>query len=302
MAAQTQHSGIVVPMITPFTLQGELDESAVRRVIEFLIEGGVDGIFLLGTTGEAASMPLAMRRQLVQTAVTHVNCRVRVYAGIGDNCVAHSIATANESLRLGVDAVVAHPASYYSLSPEELFDYYTLLAREIQGDLLIYNMPTTTHMSIPVDIVVRLSGHPRIVGMKDSENNLDRLMDVVRRLKGRSDFSLLTGASVLSTKALLQGMVGAVPSSANLVPRYWRDLYRSVVSRDEERAEQIQSQANQAATIFQRGRSLGQSLAALKAAMSVKGLCEPSVLPPLRSLSSQQIDEIREQMSILGLR
>ncbi len=301
MAAQTQHSGIVVPMITPFTHQGELDESSVCRVIDFLIGGGVHGIFVGGTTGEAASMSPSMRHRLVRLAVSHIDHRVRVYSGIGDNCVAQSIAAARESFRLGVDAVVAHPPSYYALSPEELFDYYSILGREIQGDMLIYNIPMTTHISIPVDIVERLSDHPRIVGMKDSENNIERLTEVTRRLKGRDNFALLMGASVLSAKAFMLGMVGAVPGSANLIPDCWRDLYHSALNRDGSRAEQIQSQANQAAVLFQQGRTLGQSLAAIKAAMHVKGLCEPAVLPPLRTLTGQQIEKIRQEMGLLGL-
>jgi dihydrodipicolinate synthase/N-acetylneuraminate lyase len=288
-------------MITPFTQRGELDMEAVRRVIDFLIEGGVDGIFVGGTTGEASSMPLAMRHELANITSSHVNHRVRVYAGTGDNCVTESVEAANEYFRLGIDAVVTRPASYYSLSPEELFDYYTLLARDIRGDQLIYNIPVTTHMSIPVDVIVRLSDHPRIVGMKDSENNVDRLKEVVRRLKGRSDFCLLMGASVLSAKALMLGMVGAVPSSANLLPHRWRDLFLSATNHDSERAERLQSEANRVASLLQNGRSLGQSLAAIKAAMSVKGLCEPTVLPPLRTLNRPQIEELRQQMGLLGL-
>jgi len=288
-------------MITPFTPEGELDELSTCTVIDFLVDGGVDGIFVGGTTGEAASMSQSMRHQFARRALSHIDHRVRSYVGIGDNCVAQSISAANESFRLGVDAVVAHPPSYYPLTPEELFDYFSLLVREIHGDLLIYNIPITTHLSIPVDIVERLSRNPRIVGMKDSENDIQRAIEVIKRLNGRSDFSLLMGASMLSARALMLGMVGVVPGSANLIPHCWRDLYDSASSGDGNRAEQLQSQANQVATVLQQGRTLGHSLAGVKAAMSAKGLCQATVLPPLRTLTQEQIEEVSQQMRLLQL-
>lgn len=294
------YTGIVVPMVTPFTVQGGLDEAAVRRMVDFLIEGGMDGIFVLGTTGEAASMPLAMRQQLVRTTVQVVQKRVRVYAGIGDNCPTHSVESAHAFFKAGVDAVVAHPASYYVLDPEEIFGYYTALAERIPGPILIYNIPATTHISIPIEVIVKLSHHPRIVGLKDSENHVGRMQEVAERLKGRDDFSLLMGSSVLSSRALFLGMDGAVPSSGNLVPKLWRDLFSAAQRGDWARAEELQLEADAIGEILQPGRTLGQSLAALKAALSTRGLCERSVMPPLRTLPKEEVARIQVQLAALG--
>ena len=294
-----RHEGIVVPMVTPFTREGDLDEAAVGRLVDHMIAGGVTGIFVLGTTGEAASMPLKMRSRLVRTIVERVNGGASVYVGIGDNCVSDSVEMAQAGLKLGVDAVVAHLPAYYFLNPKEMFDYYALLSERIDGPLVLYNMPATTRMSIPVEIVATLSRLSRIVALKDSENDVARLEQIVHQLGKRDDFSLLVGASGLSARGLRMGMDGVVPSTANLFPRLWSDLYQAAKRDDFVTVDQIQSQLNRVARVLQQERTLGQAVAALKTAMSIRGLCEPSVLPPLNPLTAEQTRKIRDELDLL---
>lgn len=289
------YHGVVVPMVTPVTPQGDLDEPAVRRVIDHLIEGEVSGIFVLGTTGEAASVPRTMRSRLVAITVEHVGDRAMTYTGISDNCLAHSVHAAEEYFRLGVDAVVAHLPSYYALSPEEQSDYYTALVERIPGPLMFYNMPKTTYMSIPIEVVEKLSRHPKVIGLKDSENNVARLEAVMRTLGGRSDFAIFVGVSALSARALSLGADGMVPSPAHLVPDLCQRLYESGSQGDVTSAEEYQRQVDQVADIYVRNRTLGQSLAALKAAMGALGLCGSDVLPPLRPLDAAQQEAIRHK-------
>jgi 4-hydroxy-tetrahydrodipicolinate synthase len=289
------YHGVVVPMVTPVTSQGELDEPAVRRVVDHLVEGGVNGVFVLGTTGEAASVPRKMRSRLVAVTVEHAGGRAVTYAGIGDTCLAHSAEAAEEYLRLGIDAVVAHLPSCYTLSPEEQRDYYAALVERIPGPLMLYNIPSTTHMSIPIEIVEELSDHPRIIGLKDSENDVDRLRAVVKKLGGRSDFAILVGVTILSTKALSLGADGMVPSVGNLVPELCQSLYEHGVQGDVARAEEYQRQLDEVTGIYRGQRTLTQSLGALKAAMGVLSLCGPDILPPLRSLDVAQREAVRRE-------
>ena len=147
----SSHHGVIVPMVTPVTPDGSLDEPAVRRIVDHLVAGGVHGIFVLGTTGENTSVPLAMRERLVAATVEHVAGRVRTYAGISSNCLADSVAAARAYVPLGVDAVVAHLPMYYALNAEEQFTYFNALAERIDLPLVLYDIPVTTHMAIPVD-------------------------------------------------------------------------------------------------------------------------------------------------------
>lgn len=295
LSVTKQHHGVVVPMVTPATPQGDLDEPAVRRVIDYLIEGGVSGIFVLGTTGEAASVPRTMRSRLVAITVEHVGDRAMTYAGIGDNSLADSVQAAEECFRLGIDAVVAHLPCYYALSPEEQSGYYTALVERIPGPLMLYNIPSTTRMSIPVEVAEKLSHHPRIIGLKDSEDDVARLQAAIETLGGRSDFAVFVGVSALSARALSLGADGMVPSPAHLVPDLCQRLYENGVQGDVAKAEEYQRQVNQVADIYVQNRTLGQSLAALKAAMGALGLCGPDVLPPLRPLDTAQQEAVRRE-------
>jgi 2-dehydro-3-deoxy-D-pentonate aldolase len=299
MKSSPKLRGTIVPMITPLNPDGALDEPAFERLVARQAEQG-HGLFVLGTTGEAASVPAAIRRRLVEIAVAGAARQVPVFAGIGDNCVADSIAAAASYLQLGIDAVVAHLPSYYLLDPAEMTAYFELLAKNIHGPLVLYNIPQATHMSVPVDVVERLTALPTIVGFKDSENAPGRLEEVVDRLGGRQRFSIFMGSAALSVKALRRGYDGLVPGSGNLAPELWRQLQAEASGRNWEAAEALQRRVDAVARVFQRNRTLGQSLAALKAAMESLGLCGPTVLPPLRTLDAGERAAIHSEMAALA--
>jgi 4-hydroxy-tetrahydrodipicolinate synthase len=295
------HHGIIVPMISPVTAEGELDEKGVRQVVEHLIDGGVDGFMVLGTNGEGPSFSLSRRQRMVEVAVEQAEGRVRVYAGIGGTCVSESIDFARDSLERGVDAVVAHLPPYFPLTPKEMVACYRRLAEQIDGPLFVYNMPPTTHMSIPIEALEELSEDPRILGVKDSENDLVRLKRVVDTFRGRSDFAVFVGPAVHGAEILAYGADGVVPSSGNLAPRLWQRLYAAARGGEEQEARQTQEQLNRVAAAYQRGPTLGQGIAALKAGMAARGLCGPAVLPPLRTLGDEGQRALRGELAGLGV-
>ena len=286
-------------MITPVTDEGELDEPAARRVIDHMIAGGVDGIFVLGTTGESMSTPYALRNRLVSVLVEHTAGRVQTYAGISSNILSNSIEAADLYVSLGVDALVAHPPFYYPLTPNELLDYYTALADHMHGPLLLYNMPATTGISIPLDVIERLSDHPSIRGLKDSERDLERQKTAAEYAVGLDDFVFFTGVTAYAAQALKWGAAGDVPSSGNLVPELCSAIYSSACAGDWEAVEEAQDKADAVGVAYQKGRTLGQSLAALKYAMHRRDLCEPAMLPPLQELSAAEREQV--DMALDGL-
>ena len=291
--------GVIVPMVTPFTLEGKIDSEGVHRIIDHLIEGGVDGIFVLGTTGEAASISITEKKKLVEVAADYTKYRVPVYAGISSSCLDESIAMARSCMDLGADVLVAHAPYYYSLNDDEIFKYFMELADGVTGPLMLYNIPMTTGLSLSIDIAEKLSRHERIVGLKDSESTPGRLEAAIERFSGRSDFAYVVGCAVLSAKAVGLGAAGIVPSSANLRPQLYKALFENARNGNVSEAEKLQEQTNQISALYQKNRSLGQSLAALKAAMHLLGLCEPTVLAPLRTLQKGDMAEIRQQMETI---
>jgi Dihydrodipicolinate synthase/N-acetylneuraminate lyase len=300
MVKSSKHRGVIVPMATPFTATGELDEPAAERLVVHLASQEM-GVFVLGTTGECASIPPAARTRLVEIAVKTAAGRVPVYAGIGDNCLNESIDNGRAWLKLGVNAVVAHLPSYYLLSASEMQACFTLMAEKIAGPFVLYNIPQTTRMSLPLDVVQPLADIPNIIGFKDSENAPGRLERTAELFAGRPDFAIFMGASVLSAKALRHGFDGLVPSSGNIAPALWRDLYRAALDNRWEQAEELQRRLDAVAAVFQRDRSLGQSLAALKVCLETLGLCGPAVLPPLIPLDPSAREAVQRELNSLDL-
>jgi len=293
------HRGVVVPLVTPVTPGGELDEPAATRLVDHLARHGC-GMLVLGTTGEVASLPAALRRRYVEIAVHAAAGRTPVFACIAHNCVADSIAAGRDYRALGADAVVGMLPNYFKLEPAGMQAYFEQLAEGVRGPLLVYNIPQTTGMSIPVDIIEALSHRANIAGLKDSENTPDRLERVASRLGGRTDFALYMGVAANSVAALRRGFAGLVPSSGNLYPERWRELYDAALGGDWPRAESLQRQLDAIGAVFQRNRTLGPSLAALKAGLGSRQLCGPAMVPPLQALDAAEQAAIQAELLRLG--
>jgi 2-dehydro-3-deoxy-D-pentonate aldolase len=295
-----KYHGAVVPLVTPFTAQGALDVAALDRLLDSQIVGDVAGIFVLGTTGEGAHVPRALRRQLVEQTVRRVNQRTKVFVGLGDVRNA-DVSEANEFIRAGADAVVAHPPIAEKLPPEQLLGWYQTLLGKLEGPLLLYNMPSTTGVSIPLDAVEKLLGHPKLAGLKDSENNPKRLEETMQRFGGKKDFAVFVGVGALMEMGLKLGADGIVPSVGNLIPDVCQQLCIAAQKAEWGVAESLSARMSAVAAVYQKGRTLNESLAALKAAVSCRGLCAPDVLPPLKSLPPAEVEKIRSEMTQLHL-
>jgi dihydrodipicolinate synthase/N-acetylneuraminate lyase len=277
-----KYRGVVVPMVSPFTASGTIDEPAVGRIVEHLVGGKVAGIFPLGTTGEAASIHPDDRRKLVEATVRHVNRRAMVYAGISSNCFRESVDAANTYKQLGVDAVVAHMPSYYPLGDRDVETYFQRLADSVPLPLVLYNIPATTHHSIALGVIERLREHPNVVALKDSANDAQRLTDLFKLTGGRDGFPVLLGNSSQFTHGLRLGGVGLVPSGGHLVPELYHAMFTAAMEQQWEQVEQFQKQTDAACAAYLKGRSLGEALAMLKVLMEQRGLCGRTMLPPLR--------------------
>jgi len=298
MKQNPKFCGVVVPMVTPVTADGKLDEPALDRLMDSLLAGGVDGIFVMGTTGEGTTIPRDCRLGLVKHAVARLSGRTKIFAGVSG---AHpeEVMAGNDYFRAGVDAVVSRPPA--GISPDEMLPWYRTLLDGLEGPLLLYNMPMTTKVSIPLDLVGKLMGHARFAGIKDSENNEGRLEELLQRFGGRKDFSIFVGVGALMEKGLRLGADGIVPSVGNLIPRVCRELCAAAQNGNWAEAANVYSRMNAVAALYQKGRTLNESLSVLKGALHVRGLCAAHVLPPLKPLSEAQLEKLRNEMERLHL-
>jgi dihydrodipicolinate synthase/N-acetylneuraminate lyase len=295
-----KYHGAVIPMITPFTTTGDLDEAALDRVVDAMLAGGVEGIFVLGTTGEGAYVPPAFRRRLVERTAARVKKRALVFAGLGDLQPAE-FAGVNEFFHAGADAIVVHPPIAEKVAPEKLQSWYQTLLDQSEGPLVIYNIPSTTGVSIPLDAIEKLLGHPRLAGVKDSENNPQRHEELLRRFGGLKFFSVFIGVGALMEKGMKAGADGIVPSVGNLIPEVCHQFCAAAKKSDWPAVEKLFARMNTVASLYQKGRTLHESLAALKAAMHLLDLCGAEVQPPLRRVSESELEKILQEMAELHL-
>lgn len=281
MKPATQYQGVVVPMVSPFTADGRIDEPSVAKVVDYLADAGVAGIFPLGTTGESTSIPLEEKRTLIDLTVKHTAQRAMVYAGISSNCFREAVELSQCAKSAGVDAVVAHPPSYFPLSDREIETYLLKLADASALPLVLYNIPQTTKLNIPIEVVLKLSKHQNIVALKDSSPDRERIEAVLAACGGRSGFPVLLGNSSLFTVGLKAGGVGIIPSGAHLVAPEYVEVMRAALSDDWARVESLQAKVDAVCSAYLKGNTIAQGLAALKSILNERGLCTRHVLPPL---------------------
>lgn len=274
-----KYKGIVVPAITPLNADLTLDSGSVERLFLFFRQHGAH-LFILGTTGEFPSLPGSLKLEYIRLAGRLKTDADQLYVGISANCMADSVEHARIALGEGADVVVCNIPSYYQLSEAQILKYFETLAEKIPGPLMIYNIPSTTHHSIPLPLIDKLSHHPNIVGLKDSERNEERLLTALQMWSGRKDFSHLLGWAAKSAVSLLHGGDGLVPSSANLSPGVYTDMLKAVTAGDAAQLNRLQEMSDQLGASYQSG-ALGSSLGALKAMMQKEGLCQPYMMPPL---------------------
>ncbi|MFC2133980.1 dihydrodipicolinate synthase family protein [Bacteroidota bacterium] len=291
-------SGVIVPMITPFTKNYKVDNEAVIKIINSFVEAKVYP-FVLGTTGEASSVSDNERYDYVKTICREFAGKTTIYAGISGNSYNDSVESAKKYFDLGIDYVVAHLPSYYKLTPDQMLLYFEKLADNIPGSLIVYNILATTHMSIPLEVVDKLSQHENIVALKDSERDVERLEQAIGKYKDRDDFAHILGWAAQSFFALSLGSDGLVPSTGNFVPELFYQLYDAVINERSDEGKELQLTTDSIAIIYQKDRILGDSLAALKIMMNEHGLCGKTVLPPLTQLSKEDEETIRDKVKEL---
>lgn len=290
-----QYAGVVVPMVTPVK-EGSVDLEAVATIIRSFAEAGVDTL-IMGTTGEGNSVPMGEGIDMVHTAVEAAEGKVRIYAGVTGLCLKEQISQIEGFARAGADVAVAVLPSYYALTEEQMVGYYTALADASPLPVMLYNILATTHLSIPVEAVRKLAEHPNIVGLKDSERDLDRMAACIEIARSREDFTYFCGWAAQSAHSLELGADGIVPSTGNFVPKHFRALYDAAISGDMEEANRLQAVTDDMAKVYQQGRPLGQQLAALKGIMEQCELCGREMLPPLTMLPEAEYTKIINEIT-----
>ncbi len=293
--AKQTYRGVIVPMITPLDKDGEVDEASVRKIVENLVRNKCSP-FVAGTTGESASLTDSQKDQLVRVTVDETAGRELVYAGIADNCYEASISQSWRYRDAGANVVVSHLPCYYPIDEEQMRAYFTRLADASPIPVILYNIPVTTNLSVPLPLIDELSYHENIVGLKDSERGDDRLAEGLRLWRDRDDFTFHLGWAAMSSYGLQNGLDGIVPSSGNLVPALYRKIYDAAKSGDDVEADRVQAITDEISAYYQEGYLLSRSIPQFKAMMNAFGVCQPFAASPMLTLSAEEIAAVKEEV------
>lgn len=295
MKTLNKYHGVVVPMVTPITKNNEIDINAVKRIINNFAQYNVSAL-IMGTTGEGNSVSVESGVKMIKAASEAAAGRITIYAGLAGNCISEQYDAAEKFIEAGADVIAATLPCYYSLTPKQMYEYYKNLADTLTAPLMLYNITITTHMSIPLDVIEKLSHHPNIVGLKDSENNIQRMEEALTLFSDREDFAYFCGCAANSAKALSLGADGIVPSVGNYLPKIYNDLFEAGISGNTEIADDLQAKTIEIGKINTDNLTLGESLAGLKVIMKMYGLCETYMLPPLTELEEKTVINIQNKV------
>ena len=281
--------GIWTPIPTPLTKAGRVDTDAARRLVDFHIEAGIDGLLPLGTSGEFALLQRAERKALVETVVDQANSRVPVVAGVSDPSIQNVLQLSSDAKDAGADGVIATPPYYFTTTDEGHYLHFKTISEAIDLPLMIYNIPEWTHSFVTPETVQRLADDKLVVGMKYTENNLLNLIRFLKR--SRSKISIFAGSDALAYSNLEFGGSGAIMGSANVAPRIASEIFDNHRKGNLAGAKASQERLLPIIDAF----AVGKYPAALKEAMSLIGMPVGPLKEPLTALSTS------EKKIVLGL-
>ena len=286
--------GITPPMVTPLADRDSLDRPGLQRLIEHILSGGVDGLFLLGTSGEGPSLSYRLRCELIERVCEQVADRVPVLVGVTDASFVESVNLADYAADVGAAAVVLSAPYYFPLAQAELSRYVRRIAARMPLPVFLYNMPSHTKIAFEPETVRQLIDVPNIVGLKDSSGDMDYFRQLRKLTESRADWSLLIGPEQLLAEAVLLGGDGGVSAGANLCPRLYVDLYEAARQGDRTRVDELHARVMQIRHgIYNVATGSARVIGGLKTALNLLGICNDALAEPLAPLTDAQRQAIQ---------
>lgn len=294
--------GIIPPMITPLTDDLRLDQAGLERLVGHLVDGGVHGLFLLGSCGEGPVLTADVQRELIARTTSLVAGRVPVIVGITDACVAESLALAGHAADCGADAVVAAAPFYFPMSQPQLARWAERLAAHLPLPMLFYNMPAMVKISIEPETMRQLCQSPNIIGFKDSSFDMplfEQLTAVAR--EERPEWAIFVGPEEFLPAAHACGADGAIPGGANIAPQLFAAMADALVEGRQDLVASLHAQANLLQPLYTVGGTPGSFIVGIKAAVAMLGLCGERHAGEFDSLGGAAREQVRGILTSLGL-
>ena len=291
--------GIILPIITPLKDRDALDVEGLERLLQHVIDGGVHGIFVLGTSGEAPNLSYRLRREMITRVCQLVNHRIPVLAGISDTSFVESVHLAQHAAESGADALVLTTPYYFPAGQTELTDYVKHLLPGLPLPLMLYNMPGLTKVWFELETLRNLSDQPGIIGLKDSSGDMDYFSDVLGLKKERPDWTFFVGPEHLLKDAMDLGADGGVTGGANVFPKLFAETWQAIHDHDAEASAAGMAQINAWQPAYDIGKYASRHIKAMKCALSLLGICDDFMAEPFHRFKAPEREKIARLLNSL---
>lgn len=289
--------GIIPAVITPLTDQGRLNENALRRLLNYLIDGGVHGLFVVGTTGEFYGLTPEEKRDIFKITMDETKGRVPVYAGTNGITTRETVMLSQIAEECRVDAISVLTPMFVSPTQEQLIRHYQTIAGNTSLPVILYNNPPKTSVSMAPSTVAKLSDIPNIVGIKDSSGDLTVTAEYIRLTRHKDDFSVLMGRDTLIYGALCYGAAGSIAACANVAPGICVDIYEKFIAGDHKGSLNAQFTLAPLRIAF----TLGTFPAVIKESLNLLGFDTGPCMEPVGPLTSDEREKLRKVLKDMGL-
>lgn len=289
--------GVIVPLVTPFDDQNQVDHAGVRRVVDFVISKGVHAVMVAGTTGEGPLLSLEERKQVLETVVAQTSGRVPVIAHTGCIDTGSTVELSKHAQQVGANVVSAIVPYFFTFSDEQLYRHFLTVAEAVPDTpMLLYAFPGNAKNDISPALLGRLlKAAPNIVGIKSSNDDMGRFQDYVQ--VGRENFTACFGVDELMLGGLVFGAKAQISGNSNSFPEPFVQLYEAFKAGDLPRAQQLQKTVNTVINLHQGGRTT----AFFKATLELRGVEAGRVRPPMCELTAAELAQVKEAVAQLGI-
>ena len=289
--------GIIPAMVTPFDGQGRINEASLRKLTNHLIDGGVHGLFPVGSQGEFFSLTFEQKRETIRIVIDETRGRVPVYAGTGAVTTREAIDTTKMAEDLGVDAVSVITPYFMVPSQKELIAHYRAIAQACPNlPILLYSNPDRTQVPFPISTVLELAAVDNIIGIKDSSGDMSHTGEIIRLTRGMN-FHVLMGRDTLIYAALCYGAKGSICATGNVDPRVPVEIYEAFLAGDHARALDAQYRLAPLRIAF----GLGTFPVVIKEALTLIGIDAGPAVAPVGPMTPENREKLRGILEEMGL-
>lgn len=302
----TQFQGVIPPVVTPRHADGSIDTGSLQNLTRHLLDGGVSGLFVLGSSGEVPYLTNAERELVVSTIAATNSGSVPLIVGANEQTTNRVIEEARKVIDLGADAIVVTSMYYAIGNAEETETHFRAIHEAISTPIFAYDVPVRTHFKLPTDLLVRLGRDGVIAGVKDSSGDDVGFRQLLLAARDIPNFDIFTGHEVVVDGALLGGAQGVVPGLGNVDPRGYRNLMDAAAAGDWAKAA---AEQDRIADLFEivyapNGRVSGGAagLGAFKTALQLMGIIESNTMSsPMPALNEDETTAIKVILERNGL-